>query len=184
MTVAVVLAAVLVASGCSKKTDAPVPEPVGSAAPIPEATTIDWANLVYDVGSLGTVKATNGRAEFRVSEDDDGTLHATQAPAAKADETGFLDLDEPTYVDLDHDDHDEIVIPFELASSRQADPPHVFGAFVFTLRNGDLVKLGTITTTTKPGFTVSGSSITTTDGRVWGWDGSGPALVERLHNER
>ncbi|MDB5557012.1 MAG: hypothetical protein JWL86_6996, partial [Rhizobium sp.] len=123
--------------------------------------------------------ATGGRAEFVVIEEEDGTMRATQAPGAQAAGTGFLDVDEPVYVDLDQDGHDEVAIPFELVSTQQAEAPHVFGAFVFTLRGGDLVKLGTITTTSKPGFTIRGSTITTTDGRVWGWDRSQPSLVER-----
>ena len=136
--------------GCGKGSDKPVPAPV-PADPIPESTTIDWKNLHYDLGSLGTVKATGGRAEFQVVEDDDSTVHAIQDPGASSDWSGFLDLDDPAYVDLDGDGHDETAIPFELKSAQLEDAPHVFGVFVFTLRDGKLLKLGTITTSGKPG---------------------------------
>ena len=132
MIQALVLAIALV--GCSKTADkSPPPALVGSAQPIPESTTIDWKNLDYDLGSLGTVKATGGRAEFRVVEDDDGTVHATQHADATSAWTGFLDLDDPAYVDLNGDGHDETAIPFELKSSqleetrRQLDVQDGFG---------------------------------------------------------
>ena len=108
-----VLAIALVGCGKSADKSAP-PTPVGSAQPIPESTTIDWKNLDYDLGSLGTVKATGGRAEFRVVEDDDGTVHATQHADATSAWTGFLDLDDPAYVVLNGDGHDE-------TGSRRAD---------------------------------------------------------------
>ena len=171
--------------GCGRGSDhkpagnKPPPDPRGSAAPIPEPATIDWKNLRYDLGSLGTVKATGGRAEFRVVEDDDLTLHATQDPAASSDWAGFLDVDDPAYVDLDGDGHDEAAIPFELKSAQLDQSPRVFGVFVFTLRDGNLVKLGTITTSGRPGFTIEGSTIKTSDGKRWTWDPTGQALIER-----
>jgi len=180
------LALVLLAlAGCGKGSDPrpagdkPPPTPLGSAAPIPEPATIDWKNLHYDLGSLGTVKATGGRAEFQVVEDDDTTLHATQDPGASSDWAGFLDVDDPSYVDLDGDGHDEAAIPFELKSAQLDQAPRVFGVFVFTLRDGKLVKLGTLTTSSKPGFTIEGSTIKTSDGKRWTWDTTGQALVER-----
>lgn len=175
---ALALATVLV--GCGKTADrSPPPKPVGSAEPIPESTTINWKNLDYELGSLGTVKATGGRAEFRLVEDEDGTVRATQEAAATATWTGFLDLDDPSYVDLDGDGHDETAIPFELKSSQLDETPHVFGVFVFTLRDGNLIKLGTITTSSKPGFTIEGSTIKTTDGKRWTWNVANGTLVER-----
>ena len=165
--------------GCGKSTSKPPPEPVGSAQPIPESTTIDWKNLDYDLGSLGSVKATGGRAEFRVVEDDDSTLHATQDPATSSDWAGFLDVDDPAYVDLDGDRHDETAIPFELKSAQLEETPHVFGVFVFTMRDGKLLKLGTITTSSKPGFSIEGSTIKTADGKRWTWDTTNQALIER-----
>ena len=164
--------------GCGKGSDKPVPAPV-PADPIPESTTIDWKNLHYDLGSLGTVKATGGRAEFQVVEDDDSTVHAIQDPGASSDWSGFLDLDDPAYVDLDGDGHDETAIPFELKSAQLVETPHVFGVFVFTLRDGKLLKLGTITTSSKPGFTIEGSTIKTADGKRWTWDPTSNALIER-----
>jgi len=173
--------ALVALGGCGKRADkAPPPAPVGSAVqPIPESTTIDWKNLDYDLGSLGTVKATAGRAEFHVIEDEDSTLHATQDPAVTSAWAGFLDLDDPAYVDLDGDGHDETAIPFELKSAQLEETPHVFGVFVFTLRDGALVKLGTLTTSSKPGFTIEGSTIKTADGKRWTWDTSNQALIER-----
>jgi hypothetical protein len=171
--------ATLALAACGKSADKPPPAPVGSAQPIPEASTIDWKNLHYDLGSLGTVKATGGRAEFHVVEDDDSTLHATQAPGASAAWAGFLDVDDPAYVDLDGDGHDEAAIPFELKSAQVEETPHVFGVFVFTLRDGKLLKIGTITTSSKPGFTIEGSTIKTADGKRWTWDTANHALVER-----
>ncbi len=178
------LVVVLALAGCQgsdkKRVEKlPAPDPVGSAQPIPEPATIDWKNLYYDVGSLGSVKATGGRAEFRVVEDEDSTVHATQDPGEGGTWGGFLDVDDPSYVDLDGDGHDETAIPFELKSAQLDDAPHVFGVFVFTLRDGKLVKLGTITTSSKPGFTIEGSTIKTADGKRWTWDATTQALIER-----
>ena len=147
---------------------------------LPAPTTIDWANMAYDLGSLGVVKATDGRAVFHVVDDDD-QLIAVQDPARNTldDWPGFLDLDPPKYVDLDGDKHDEVAIPFELKSAKADDTPHVFGLFVFTLRDGQPVKLGTITTLKKLGFTVVGSTIETSEGVVWTWDPATKRLVER-----
>ena len=171
--------AIIALVACGKSTSKPPPEPVGSAEPIPESTTIDWKNLDYDLGSLGTVKATGGRAEFRVVEDDDSTLRAIQDPGTSSDWAGFLDLDDPAYVDLNGDGHDETAIPFELKSAQLEEAPHVFGVFVFTLRDGKLLKLGTITTSSKPGFAIEGSTIKTSDGKRWTWDTTNQALIER-----
>ena len=55
----------------------------------------------------------------------------------------------------------------------------MFGVFVFTLRDGKLLKLGTITTSSKPGFTIEGSTIKTADGKRWTWDPTSNALIER-----
>jgi hypothetical protein len=170
--------ALVLASGCGKSKDkaAPPPPPLTSGADLPDPHTVDWANLTYDVGSLGTVKATNGRAVFRVREDDTG-FHATQGSVATADWPGFLDVDLPAYVDLDGDGHDEALIPFELESAQLDDTPHVFGVFVFTLRDGVPVRLGTITTSSNPGYTLVGPAIKTTEGVTWTWDPARKALV-------
>lgn len=169
-----------VITACDKKRDEPRPEPqpVGSAERLPDTSTIDWKNMIYGLGSLGSVKADDGRAEFRVEEDDTGVERAVQGGAG-GEWRGFLDVDEPSYADLDGDGHDESVIPFELKSAQLDDTPHVFGVFVFTLRAGQPVKLGTITTTAKPGFTVDGNAIKTTDGKRWTWSKHNGQLVER-----
>ncbi len=172
-----VLALVLV-GGCDKRNDTvPQPSPPLTGADLPDPHTVDWANLTFDMGSLGVVQATNGRAEFRVMEDDVG-LHVTQGAHENGDWPGFLDVDPPTYADLDGDGHDEAAIPFELASAQPGDTPHVFGVFVFTLRDGVPVKLGTIPTAGKPGFTIADHAIKTAEGATWTWDPSRKALVE------
>jgi len=179
-TLAVVLALASCQGAETKRVDkAPAPAPVPPTDPIPEPSTIDWKSLHYNLGSLGSVKATGGRAEFRVVEEEDSTVHATQEPDETRGWSGFLDVDDPSYVDLDGDSHDETAIPFELKSAQLVDVPHVFGVFVFALRGGALVELGTITTTSKPGFTIEGSTIKTADGKRWMWDPTANALIER-----
>ncbi|MBA3461290.1 MAG: hypothetical protein H0T46_15110 [Deltaproteobacteria bacterium] len=178
MNLALLAGAVLLGSlgGACDKRKEPAPASVGSAGPndLPDPLNLDWQSLRYDLGSLGSVQATRGRAEFHVVEDDHGVLHATQDPGAGGT-MGFLDLDPPALVDLDGDRHEEAVIPFELRSTSDS----VFGAFVFTLSNGVPVRLGTITTTAKPGFTVAGATIRTTEGVVWAWDKATKQLVKR-----
>jgi len=172
------LLGVVVIAGCDKAKPAPPPPtpPVGSGAlaDLPDPLSLDWRSLRYDLGSLGSVTASAGRAEFKLTEDDTGAIHASQEASAVADSTGFLDLDAPALVDLDGDRHEEAVIPFELHSAHDS----VFGAFVFTLRDGNPVQLGTITTTKKPGFTIEGSAIKTAEGVVWRWDAATRRLVQ------
>lgn len=166
---------VLAIAGCDKRKEAPPPPPPtgsGSANDLPDTLSLDWQNLRYDLGSLGTVRAKRGRAEFGVTEDDSGTLHATQDPALTGG-GGFLDLDPPALVDLDGDHHEESVIPFELHSTHDS----VFGAFVFTLRDGNPVQLATIATTKKVGFWIDGATIKTAEGAVWRWDPASKKLV-------
>ncbi len=161
-----ILLGVFLIAGCDKRREpAPAPAPVGVSEELPDPLNLDWQSLRYDLGSLGIVKASGGRAVFRVVEDDSGVLHATQDPTPAAESAGFLDLDAPTLVDLDGDHHEESVIPFELKSAHDS----VFGAFVFTLRDGNAVQLATIPTTKKPGFTIVGATIQT-DGARWAWN--------------
>lgn len=177
--VAPALAAAL-ATGCDRKREQPPTAPAGSAVPanpIPEITTIDWPNFVYELGSLGPVKATGGRADFRVVEDDDGVARASQLGSA-ADWTGFLELGVPVYVDLDGDGFDEAAVPFELQAA-QGDVPRVHGAFVFTLRHGKVVPLGTITTPARTTFAADGHAIRTGTGARWTWDRTLGGLVEQ-----
>ncbi len=170
------LFAIVIVAGCDKRREqTPAPTPVGSATTpdLPDPLSLDWQSLRYDLGSLGAVKATHGRAEFRVIEDEGGSVHASQDPSAAAEGAGFLDLDPPALVDLDGDGHEEAVIPFQLNSGHDA----VFGAFVFTLRAGEPVQLATIPTTKQPGFTIEGAMIKTSEGAVWRWDATTRLLV-------
>jgi nitrogen fixation protein len=127
----------------------------GSALPpvgdLPDTLTYDWQNMSYDLGALGTVHAVGGVAKF---------------PA------GYLAVDAPVFVDLDGDHHEEAVIPFELSSGNA-----VWGAFVFTLRNGLPLQLGTIPTKSRVPFTVEGATIRTGEGEVWRWDATAHRLV-------
>ncbi|MBL0217002.1 MAG: hypothetical protein IPQ07_24400 [Myxococcales bacterium] len=168
------LASVIVV-GCDKRREpAQATPPVGSATTpeLPDPLSLDWQSLRYDLGSLGAVKATHGRAEFHVIEDEGGGLHASQDPSATAEGASFLALDPPALVDLDGDGHEEAVIPFQLNSGHDA----VFGVFVFTLRAGEPVQLGTIPTTKQPGFTIEGATIKTSEGAVWRWDAAARQL--------
>ena len=176
--VLLVLGAVATTSCDRRREPAPAPPPpVGSAAlaDLPDPLVLDWRSLRYDLGSLGVVKAISGRAAFRVAEDDTGVLRASQDPPAGADAAGVLELDAPVLVDLDGDRHEEAVIPFQLRSTEAGD--RVLGAFVFALRDGNPVQLGTIPTTTRPGFTIEGATIKTSDGAVWRWDRARGRLV-------
>ncbi len=173
-----ILLGVVLIAGCDKRKDpapAPAPPPLGSNSELPDPLNLDWQSLRYDLGSLGVVKATAGRAVFRVVDDDSGALHATQEPDPAAESAGFLDLDPPTLVDVDGDHHEESVIPFELKSAHDS----VFGAFVFTLRDGNPVQLATIPTTKKAGFTVDGQAIRTAEGACWQWNATTRTLELR-----
>jgi len=167
----------LALAGCDRRKESPPPPPSGSATlpDLPDPLILDWQSLHYDLGSLGTVKATAGRADFKVTEDEQGAVHASQDPAVTSDSTGFLALDPPVLVDLDGDRHEEAVIPFEL---QHAQAGSVFGAFVFTLRDGNPVQLATITTPKKAAVTIEGATIKMSDGTVWRWD---PATKQLVH---
>lgn len=139
------VAALGLVAGCSK-----AKEPENDPAPIvradlPDPLTLDWRNLVFELGALGSVHAVDGHGVVGA----DGSLY----------------VDPPALVDLDGDRHEEAVIPFVLDTGAP-----VYGAFVFTLRDGKPVQLGAIATTSKPGFTIDGASIRTTEGVVWRWD--------------
>ncbi len=139
-------------AGCRKETPAekePVPM---TGADLPDPLTLDWRNLVFDLGALGTVHAVNGRAAIGTG--------------------GSLYVDAPVLVDLDGDRHEEAVIPFVLDTGTA-----VYGAFVFTLRDGKPLQLAAIATTSKPGFTIDGAAIRTTEGVIWRWDRATRSLV-------
>ncbi|MGE0551301.1 MAG: hypothetical protein AB7O24_09100 [Kofleriaceae bacterium] len=172
-----------VAGACDRRSESAKPPAPRSGSQIlvpdlPETSSIDWQNFVYDLGSLGVVRATGGRAEFHVVEHDDQPL-ATQDPSrfGANDSKGTLVLEPPAYVDLDGDRHDEVVIGFELDSTGDDVAAPVYGAYVFTLRDGQPMKLGTITTAAKRSFEIAGATITTADGAVWRWDGKSSELV-------
>lgn len=147
----------------------------GSPADLPDPLRLDWQNLRYDLGSLGTVKASGALTMFDVTEDEQGVVHATQDPHAHVVGKGALDLDPPVLVDLDGDHHDESLIGFELRARATGDS--VFGVFVFGLRDGQPVQLGVVTTTGKHAFSVQGNAIKTAEGVLWRWDPAQKALV-------
>jgi hypothetical protein len=144
---------------------APAPQPqTPSLAPIAEITSIDWRNLTYHLGSLGEVKATNGRAEFRVEEDDEGVGRAIQLAGADG-AAGSLVVDAPRYTDLDGDHHDEAVIAFELTAANE-DVAVTYGVFVYTLRQGEPRPLATLRSRTKDGITITGTTLVV-EGTPW-----------------
>jgi len=176
----VTLAVVACGQGADKKPAdrKPPPDPLGSAAPIPEPATIDWKNLHYDLGSLGTVKATGGRAEFRVVEDDDLTLHATQDPAASSDWAGFLDVDDPAYVDLDG-----MVTTRQRSVRAQERAARPVAARVRRVRvhasRRQPRQARHDHRRADARLAIEGSTIKTSDGKRWTWDTTGQALIER-----
>ena len=176
---ALALAIAAAVGGCERRQDppaAPPPVPIGSAAPLPDPLTLDWKNLIYDLGPLGVVRATAGRAALGFLEDDDGALRATQDPQIVAEGAGALVLDPPRHVDLDGDGHDEAVIPFELVLL--ADMPPTFGVFVFTLRGGAPIQLGKLATPSRDAFAVEPGAIVI-EGARWTWDPARGALGTR-----
>lgn len=156
-------------AGCERRERPPDP-PAGSGSPadLPDPLRLDWQGLRYDLGSLGSVKATGALTLFGVFEDEHGGVHATQDPQRATVGTGALDLDAPVLVDLDGDHHDESLIPFELRARATGDS--VYGVFVFALRAGQPVQLGVVTTTGKHAFSVEGNAIKTAEGALWRWN--------------
>ena len=165
---------VLLASCGKRERSSDPPTGSGSPADLPDPLRLDWQSLTYDLGSLGTVKATGALTQFGVYEDELGGVHATQDPRA-IDGKGALDLDPPVLVDLDGDHHDESLIPFELRARATGDS--VYGVFVFALRGGQPVQLGVVTTTGKHAFSVDGRAIKTAEGARWTWDAAQQRLV-------
>jgi hypothetical protein len=162
------LLGVLVVSGlgaaCSSKPKDADNDPVPVAGPdLPDPLTFNWRDLRFELGELGAVQAMDGHAMFTVVHDASGA-HASQ-DAAAVGAHGSLYLDPPAFVDLDGDRHEEAVIPFVLDHQGI-----VYGAFVFSLRDGKPMQLGAIATTSKPGFVIEGATIKTTEGVVWRWD--------------
>jgi hypothetical protein len=169
------VAMVTMLGACERKApkDPPAPAP-GSAIAVPDVTTIDWRNRSYELASLGTVKATDGRAEFKIVEDENG-MHADQSPAAKGAD-GALTLAPAHYADLDGDRHDEALIPFEMRTTHADDAEHVFGVFAFTQYNGDVIRLGVVTSPTV--LEIDGATIVAANPpRRWRWK-SGAFVAE------
>lgn len=158
-------------AGCSSKAKQADNEPPPVVGPdLPDPLTFNWRDLRFELGALGSVQATDGHARFIIRIDDTG-IHASQNPGAVGAQ-GSLDLDPPAFVDLDGDRHEEAVIPFVLDNQGV-----VYGAFVFSLRDGKPFQLGAISTTSKPGFTIQGATIKTTEGVVWHWDPATRSLL-------
>ena len=154
----------VVAVGCegNKREAAPAPPPP-PRAPVADPTRLDWKNLDVSLGVLGRVRVREGRAVFRLEgeEDEDADLVARQDGATDS----ALELEAPTYADLDGDGFDESLIPYALSLH---DPePTVFGVYVFTLRDGKPLQLATLQTDAPRGFTVAGRTVTTDLGQTW-----------------
>jgi len=162
----VVLAFALVA--CGKKHDEE-PSPIDPGPDLPDTHSVDWPNLRYDLGSFGRIKTDHGHAAFRVVELVEGEPRAIAATDMQPHSwPGTLDVTTPpVFDDLDGDSHDEALIAYDLQSGPEA-TQHQYGVYVYTLRNGDPVKLATkclrcstASATPRHGLPVPGSSCRT-----------------------
>ena len=168
---------VLIAA-CDRRAPKEQPPPLaGSAMVVPDVTTIDWRNQSYELSTLGTVTAKDGRAEFRIVEDSTGEMRADQSPEAKGKGTeGSLVLAPAHFEDLDGDGHDEAIIPFEMRSMHPGEAQHVFGAFAYTLREGLPLRLDVVTANAP--IDVNGATLSSTDPPSrWHW-ANGRFMVE------
>src|SRR5207253_2403076 len=145
---------------------------------LPDTHTVDWPNLRYDLGSFGRIKTENGHASFRVVEQVEGDPRAIAATDMQPHSwPGTLDVTPPLYDDLDGDSHDEALIGYDLQSGPEA-TQHQYGVYVYTLRNGDPVKLATaVFGATKQAFRVVNHQIVTAIG-TWKWDPARKQLLE------
>lgn len=170
-----VVVLVLIAA-CDRRAPKEQPPPLpGSAIVVPDITTIDWRNQMYELSTLGTVQAKDGRAEFKLVVDAAGEVRADQSPAAKGID-GSLVLAPAHYADLDGDDHDEAIIPFEMRSMQPGEAQHVFGAFAYTLREGLPMRIDVVTAQSP--IDVDGKTLSASDPPVrWHWTG-GRYVVE------
>ncbi len=170
------LAVLVLIAACDRKAPKEQPPPLpGSAIVVPDVTTIDWRNQTYELSTLGTVKATDGRAAFHLVEDAGGETRADQSPSAKGVE-GSLVLAPAHFADLDGDGHDEAIIPFEMRAMRPGEADHVFGAFAYTLREGLPLRLGVVTANAP--IDVDGATLSTSDPPTrWHW-ANGRFMVE------
>ena len=162
-----------VITACSKhEQPAPAPEapaPTSPIAALPDIAAIDWANANYDLLSLGSVKVTNGVAQFRLEDDGEDAVRAVQAPSETGAWVGKLAVRPPVYGDVDGDKHDEALIEFELLSSLPEQVPHMYGVFVYTLRGGNPELLDTVSASFK--VVPHGVKVDSADGaHHWAWD--------------
>jgi len=174
------LAVLVLIAACDRRApkEQPPPAPLGSAIALPDVTTMDWRNQTYELSTLGTVIAKDGRAEFRLVEDSSGEMRADQSPDTKGKGTeGSLVLAPAHFADLDGDSHDEAIIPFEMRAMHPGEPAeHVFGAFAYTLREGIPLRIGVVTATAP--IDVNGATLSTTDPpNRWHW-ANGAFVVE------
>lgn len=163
------IAVLVLIAACDRRAPEAQPAPLpGSAFALPDITTIDWRNQLYELSTLGTVQAKDGRAEFRLVEDAAGEMRADQSPSAKGTE-GSLVLAPAHYADLDGDGHDEAIIPFEMRAMHPGNPAdHVFGAFAYTLRQGLPLRIDVVTA--QAPIDVDGKTLSTTDPPSrWHW---------------
>jgi hypothetical protein len=170
------LAVIALVAACDRRAPKQDPTPpLGSAIALPDVTTIDWRNQSYELASLGSVIAKDGRAEFRIVETSTGEMHADQSPDAKGT-NGALVLAPAHYADLDGDGHDEAIIPFEMRTMHPDEAQHVWGAFAYTLRAGLPTRLGVVTA--EAPIDVDGATLTSADPPVrWHWK-SGAFVAE------
>ena len=165
--------AVLSIAACDRSAPKDPPAPPQEIAVVPDITTIDWRNHTFELASLGSVKATEGRAEFRLVEGD--TFRADQSPTAKG-ANGSLVLAPAHFADLDGDDHDEALIPFEMRTTQPDEAQHLFGVFAYTLRSGDPIQIGVVSAPVV--LEVDGAVIKASDPpRTWRWVPAARAFV-------
>jgi hypothetical protein len=152
---------VLIAA-CDRTSDRAAPRqspPLGSAIVVPDITTIDWRNQPYELSTLGTVIAKDGRAEFVLVEDGAGEMRADQSPTAQGTNASLV-LAPAHFADLDGDGHDEAIIPFEMRTMHPDEAQHLFGAFAYTLRQGLPLRIDVVTS--QAPIDVDGATLSTT----------------------
>lgn len=173
---AIVVAIALVACGGKKHDEDP--PPTDPLPDLPDAHTVDWPGLRYDLGSFGQIKTDHGHAAFRVVEEVEGEPRAIAATDMRPHSwPGTLDVAPPVYDDLDGDSHDEALIAYDLASAPNA-REHQYGIYLYTLRNGEPKKLATaVFGAARREFRVENHVIVTALGK-WKWDAASKQLLE------
>lgn len=172
----IVLAIALAACGGKKTEESPAP--IDPGPELPDTHTVDWPNLRYDLGGFGKIKTDHGHAAFRVIEEVEGQPRAIAATDNRPYSwPGTLDVAPPLYDDLDGDSHDEAVIGYDFASSPDPEQ-HQYGAYVYTLRNGDPLRLATAVFGAKPQTFRLENHLIVTAMAKWKWDAAAKQLVE------